>query len=178
MRTLMMLVVLLCGAGLAAQGQEIDIERNGSSVPDGGSVDLGSVDVLETTQVDFTIQNEGSTDLTITGGVAVTDTDNCSATVQQPGMTTIPPGQSTTFQVHITNNGQGTFSCDIAVPSDDLDEADYNFQISGTAVLDDTDDGDDDDDDCSTGTGNGGFLMLGALTAIGALLYRRRRRAA
>ena len=87
MRTLMILVVLLCGAGLAAQGQEIDIEHDGSSVSDGGTVDIGTVDLFETTTVDFTIQNEGSSDLEITGAVTVSNTNACTATVQQPGMT-------------------------------------------------------------------------------------------
>lgn len=175
MRIILLLTVLVFGAGLAAQGQEIDVERNGTSVPDESTVDIGDVDVLETTTVDFTIQNEGTTDLTLTGGVAITDTDNCTATVQQPGLTTIPAGGSTTFQVSITNDGSGNFSCDVSIPNDDADEAAYNFIIDGVAVANDTDDDDDDDDDCSTSSGTGGIALFAGLAAIGALALRRRR---
>jgi MYXO-CTERM domain-containing protein len=174
MRVLLILSALAFGAGLAAQGQEIVVERNGNNVADGGTVNLGDVDVLETTQVDFTIRNTGTTDLMLTGGVAVTDEDNCSTTVQQPGLTTIPAGGSTTFQVHVTNDGDGNFSCDVSIPNNDADEASFAFQIQGTAVADDDDD-DDDDDDCSTSGGTGGAMMIAGLAAIGALALRRRK---
>jgi MYXO-CTERM domain-containing protein len=176
MRILFVLIALVFGAGLAAQGQEIDVERNGDSVPSGTTVDLGDVDVRETTQVDFTIRNEGVTDLTLTGGVAVTDTDDCDATVQQPGLTTIPPGGSTTFQVSITNDGGGTFSCDISIPNDDTDEGSYQFIIQGDAEADDSKN--HNESECSTGTGTSGLLMFGGLAAIGAVALRRRKRQA
>jgi MYXO-CTERM domain-containing protein len=168
MRILFVLIALVFGAGLAAQGQEIDVERNGDSVPSGTTVDLGDVDVRETTQV--------VTDLTLTGGVAVTDTDDCDATVQQPGLTTIPPGGSTTFQVSITNDGGGTFSCDISIPNDDTDESAYQFIIQGDAQPDDSEN--HNESECSTGTGTGGIMILGGLAAIGALAFRSRRRRA
>lgn len=172
MRILFVLVALVFGAGLAAQGQEIDVERKGNSVPSGTTVDIGDVDLNETSEVNFTIRNEGVSNLTLTGGVAVTDEDDCTATVQQPGLTTIPPGGSTTFQVHITNDGGGTFSCDISIPNDDADEGAYAFIIEGVAVRDDSD---DDDDACSTSGASGGLLMFGAVAAIGLLAFRRRR---
>jgi hypothetical protein len=179
MRIALVLLLLAGSAGLYAQAGEIDIEYGGASVPSGGQVDIGTVDLLEAFDLQFTIRNLGVATLNILGPVTVTETDNCVADVfNQPAQTAIPPNDEANFNVRVTNNGGGQFSADLNIPSDDADEGAYTIQIIGVAVLDDTDDDDDDDEDCSTGTGSGSVLILAGLGATAALLYRSRRRTA
>jgi hypothetical protein len=179
MRLAILLFLLVGGAGLYAQAGEIDIEYGGNSVPSGGQVDIGTVDLLEAFDLQFTIRNLGTGTLNILGPVTVTDTDNCVANVfNQPAQTAIPPNDEANFNVRVTNDGSGNFSADLNIPSDDTDEGAYTIQIVGVAVVDDTDDDDDDDEDCSTGTGSGSALILAGLGATAALLYRNRRRTA
>ena len=187
MRILIVLIALTCSAVLSATPPEITIEHNGTEVPNGSTVDVGTADSLETTTVVFIIRNTGTGDLTMSGPVTVADMSNATAVVSaQPAMTPIPPGQQTSFRIEVTTHGNGAFSCDITVPSNDADEPTTVFTMEGTAVPDGSNGNgggngggggccDDDNGDCSTGIGTGSILLLGGLAAVGALALRQRR---
>lgn len=189
MRILLVLIALSFSAALSATPPEILIEHDGAEVPHGSTLDDGTSASFETVTLDFIIRNVGSGDLTLTGLVSVSDTDNASAVVtEQPSMTVIPPGEETSFQITITNHGTGDFSCDVTVESNDSDEPTTVFTIAGTAVPGGSNgngngenhghDCDDDVGACSTGASTGGMLLIGGLAAIGAVAVRRRKKSA
>jgi hypothetical protein len=186
MRILMVLIVLTFSAVLSATPPEITIEHDGTEVPNGSTIDVGTAAPLETLTVDFVIRNTGTGNLTVSGPVTVSAMGNATAVVsEQPAMTPIPPGEQTSFQVEITNQGSGAFSCDITVPSDDADEPTTVFTMEATAGPDGSgnENGhshncDDDIGACSTGVGTGGMMAFGALAAVGALILRPRKQQA
>ena len=83
----------------------------------------------------YTIANEGTADLTV-GTIAIggPTTTNCSGTITQPGLTTIPAGMSTTFTVSFTVAAQGAFRCDLVIPSNDTTENPFDVQLRGTGL--------------------------------------------
>jgi hypothetical protein len=188
MRIFAVLIALAFSGILSATPPEITIEHDGTEVPNGSTVDVGTAEPLETLIVDFIIRNTGTGDLTISGPVTISAMGNATAVVtEQPATTPIPPGEQTSFQIEITNQGNGSFSCDVTVPSNDADETSTVFTMEATAVPDGSNGGgggggggccDDDNDGCTTGMGTGGMLMFGGLAAVGALALRQRKRLA
>jgi hypothetical protein len=126
---------------------EIQVTANGEpgfDVPDGtGDVSFGTTDFHETVTKTFTISNTGGQALTLAGPVTVTG--NAFTVVSQPAMTTIPSGQSTTFRVRMNAITTGPQSGSVSFNSNDVNEATFNFTLSGTVlstnVIDDGDPG-------------------------------------
>lgn len=171
MLNLMLLVTLFAGAGaLAAQAPEINVQRAGVSVADGGTDNLGNSTGNSPFSVTYTIQNTGTGSLTLSGGTPITgNTPNqVNYTINPPGLTVIPAAGSTTFIVDLDPLTDGAWSMNIAIASDDTDENPYNILIAGNAGIKE-----DDDDDCSTGASSGpGMVLLAGLLAALAVAAR------
>lgn len=167
----LLMAVVVCAGALAAQ-PEINVQRGGVSIADGGTDNLGNSTGAAPFSVTYTIQNTGSSSLTLTGGTPITGSNPNSVnyTINPPGTTVIAAGGSTTFVLDLDPNGDGGWALNILIASDDADEDPYNIFVTG-----DTGTKEDDDDDCSTGTGSGpSMVMLAGLLAALAVALRLR----
>lgn len=124
---------------------DINIRQGGTDLVDGvGTYPFGNVNVgTGGVEVEFTIQNTGDADLTITGthpAYVVVD-DNTHFTVTQqpttatPGTVTVGSGGTTSFKITYTPQDKMHHSTTVRVFSDDPDvENEYTFTIDGTGV--------------------------------------------
>jgi hypothetical protein len=122
-------------SGTAAPGGEIDIERPvGTSIADGGSDTITGAVAGVTTTVFYTIENQGTALLTITGQ-GFLSASNCGVTVFAPLSGSLAPAAATTMQVDITPTASGAFSFVLQVFSDDVNEGTYDINVSGSAAV-------------------------------------------
>lgn len=122
---------------------DINVKGDGQSIPDNsiypfplnhtsfGSATVGVTTVTRT----FTIQNLGSSILSLTGSplVSITGPHATLFTVTVLPSATIAAGSSSTFQVTFNPTSLGTKNATIEIVNNDSDENPYNFNISGTA---------------------------------------------
>jgi len=153
----------------AVAGPEIDIEgnftsiTNGDATPDAGDhTRFGLVAITGSSIVPFTIQNEGTADLTLSGGPTfVTLTGSALFTISaQPSSGTIAAAGSETFSVAFNApcpNAAGTYTAIVSVSSDDADESPYTFTVQATINGTDTD-SDGELDACDADDDNDGIL--------------------
>lgn len=84
--------------------------------------------------VTYTITNEGTDVLTFGGAVTLSGLVNVTdASVSAPGAASLAPGESTTISVAYTPVAAGDYSFDVAIPSNDPDEAPFDIAVVGTA---------------------------------------------
>jgi hypothetical protein len=129
---------------LTIDGPEMDVTGNSVSIADGDTTpgagdhtDFGSVLTVGQTVVrTFTIQNTGTTTLTL-GSNAVSITGSSTFTVTQQPATTVAAAGSTTFQVTFDPTAAGAGNATVNIANDDFDENPYNFSVTGTGVLPD-----------------------------------------
>jgi hypothetical protein len=126
---------------LAGGSPEMNVLGNGTSIVDGDvtpdtadDTDFGSVLTCSGTIVKtFTIENIGTSDLTLTTPFTVT---GAGFSVSLPLATVIPSLGSTTFDVTFDPSVDGVTAGTISIANDDSDENPYNFSIQGTGLAD------------------------------------------
>ncbi|MFY0602637.1 MAG: lamin tail domain-containing protein [Flavobacteriaceae bacterium] len=121
---------------------EINIQGNGSSISDGstttqlsdftefGSVAASSGTIIRT----FTIENTGTSTLTISGNPTLSGAGAGDFTVSTNPSLSIGASGSTTFQITFDPSAEATSTATVTINSDDADEATYTFDISGTGI--------------------------------------------
>lgn len=172
-------LIRVAGNAVAAPA-EINVSRDGTSTADGGSDDLGDLTEGVTITRTWTITNQGSSGLSLTGTpvVAVSGEANCTATVSVAPSTTLIAGEATTFTVEITPTvAELPFAFDLSIDSTDADEATYNYTVFGNTIAAS---GDDDDDmkknhSCAIG-GSSSQIWLMLMLGLGSLAVVMRRR--
>jgi hypothetical protein len=132
------------GNGTVIALVDINVRGNGNSIPDNslfptgtnwtafGVANVGLTTVTRT----FTIENIGSTALTLTGTPFVTITGPNAASFSvtvQPSTGSIAGGSSVTFDVVFNPTSPGSKNATIIIASNDPDENPYNFNINGNA---------------------------------------------
>lgn len=131
------------GTGNVVTSVDINVKGNFQSIPDNsiypfgindtafGSATVGVTTVVKT----FTIENLGSSNLSLTGTpiVNITGPHATSFTVTAQPSATIAGGSSSTFQVTFNPTSLGTKNATIEIINNDAGENPYNFNISGTA---------------------------------------------
>jgi hypothetical protein len=125
----------------ATSPAEINIKGNNNTITDGDSTpsttdhtDYGTVATNTNVVRTYTIENTGSADLILTAPYVQLTLGGQGFTItQQPALTTIPSGQSTTFEVTFNSATANTFTKGIEVLSNDSDEATYNFNVTAIA---------------------------------------------
>ncbi|SCY24557.1 choice-of-anchor D domain-containing protein [Flavobacterium caeni] len=135
---------MIRGTGTLTALVDINVLGNGQSIPDNsiypqgtnhtafGVATVGVTTVVRT----FTIENIGSTALTLTGSpyVQITGPHASMFTVTaQPASNTIAGSTSLTFDITFNPTGPGAKNATVVIANDDSDENPYNFNISGTA---------------------------------------------
>ncbi|WP_298556257.1 choice-of-anchor D domain-containing protein [uncultured Algibacter sp.] len=127
-----------------APAPEINIQGNGTTIPDGDTTpivgddtEFGTVAIGAVIDHTFTIQNTGTTPLSLTGGFPLVDISGDSGfyILSQPTASTIASGGDLTFVVRyapsvVSTNVQATISID----SDDVDENPYTFVVQGSST--------------------------------------------
>ncbi len=128
------------GNGLSATA-EIDIQGNGISIADGDTTpsttddtDFGSGPLATPIIRTFTIENQGATNLTMTGGTPVTLSGSAEFTVTAQPSSPISSAGTTTFQITYTPASAGTVTATVSVANSDSDENPYTFDIQGTGT--------------------------------------------
>ncbi len=119
---------------------EINITGLGISIVDGDNTpsvtddtDFGNAIIGFPTVNTFTIQNTGTGNLNI-GAITFGGTNPGDFAASAPGLTSIPPGGNTTFNVTFTPSAASTRSTTISIVNDDLTENPYNFDLQGYGV--------------------------------------------
>jgi hypothetical protein len=112
---------------------EIDILLDGTSVNDGGTVNLGQTTVGTAVDHVFTVKNTGTAELTLT---AIDDSAFPSGItlVANIGATTVTRGQSTSFTLRVTATAEAGLSSALALANNDSDENPYNINFTATVV--------------------------------------------
>lgn len=170
------IVLLLVFAPLLAAQPEMDLLRAGAPVADGGEVSLANTGTSPF-NVTFTIENNGSGDLNLSGSppVEITDADNCDVSLPAPPATPVPETASTTFTLQVSPIAASDFSFAVSIPNDDPDENPYSFTVSGAVGEPSSRGGSaDSGDDCSTGEG-AGLSMAALLGLLGVAWFGLRR---
>jgi large repetitive protein len=111
---------------------EINLVQGATDVLDGGSYDFGNVTVGSPQTVTFTVQNTGTTNLTLTPPITLTGAAFALGTTF--GVTTVPAGGSTTFTLTFTPSAAGPFTGTVSFATNDCDEGTYNFVLNGTGT--------------------------------------------
>lgn len=134
----------LQGNGITTTLVDINVKGNAVSIPDNSLFPTGlnftafGVAIVGSTTVTrvFTIENLGTTDLTLTGVpfVTISGFNASSFSVSlQPLSNTIAGGSSLTFSILFNPTTLGSKNATINILSNDGDETLYNFNINGTA---------------------------------------------
>ena len=135
--------ILIEGYPIVA-GPEINVRGNGTTINDGDTTpsvtddtDFGNVNTVSSLAHTFTIQNQGTSTLTLSGGspyVTVSGTHAADFSVTAIPSNSIASSSSTTFEITFTPSALGLRTASISISSNDSDESPYNFNIQGTGV--------------------------------------------
>jgi hypothetical protein len=120
-------------------GPEINVKQGTNDIASSGSYDFGSSDVgVATSAITFTIENLGNADLNLTGSplIDISGTDAADFTVDQTSTSSpVSASGSTTFTVTFTPSSMGPKSAVITIATDDMDEASYVINLTGTTPM-------------------------------------------
>ena len=127
--------------GIANNEPEIDVFGNGVEIADGDTTpslgddtDFGQVNVTSGSNANtFTIQNNGTVDLNISG-VTITGANASDFTITSNPSSVVSASGSTTFIVSFDPSAVGIRTATISVANDDSDENPYNFDIQGEGI--------------------------------------------
>ena len=119
---------------------EIDLEKGGTPIASGGSVDFGSLKAnAGSAPVVFTIRNPGTAELNLTGisKVDITGTDKDMFTVLTQPTSPISPAGSVDFTITFAPTSAGAKSASLYIASDDSNENPYVISLTGTGTVPD-----------------------------------------
>ncbi|MBZ0135257.1 MAG: hypothetical protein K8I27_02650 [Planctomycetes bacterium] len=169
MRLLMLILLFPCA--LAAQ-PEMQLLRSGAAIADEGT------DAINNTgsspfNITWTIRNDGTSDLSVTG-ITISAETNCTVTVLSPPATPVAgSGMTTTFTLQVSPIASAEFSFVVGIPNDDADENPYNFTFNGHTSTPSSKGGGSGggDSGCSTDESHSVFVIL-ALFGLALALLR------
>jgi hypothetical protein len=108
----------------------------GNGIDNGGSKDIGSVELFSSGQRVFTVKNTGHSDLALTGGPLVLVSGSSEFIVtEQPASPITGPSGSTTFTVVFTPRMPGLRTATVNIASNDLANPYFNFTLTGLGAL-------------------------------------------
>src|SRR4030042_2995049 len=108
---------------------EINIKQGGTDIADEGSYNFGTHLVGSKTDISFTIENNGTADLTL-GEVTITGLNVDQFDVQ--ALTSpILQGQSTSFQIRFNPTSSGGKTALLSIANNDSDENHYDINLIG-----------------------------------------------
>ncbi len=129
MRLVLLLIVL--AVPLAAQPAMV-VERAGETVADGGTDSMLNTGASPF-NLTYTVRNDGTTELNLTGTplVMVGDLDNCAVSVIQDPATVVPSGTETTLRIQVTPVAATLFEFRLTIEANDPGTSPYTFLFKG-----------------------------------------------
>ena len=131
------------GEGTTVVAPEIDIFGNNIEIINGDNTpdildetNFGNVFLGSSNANDFTITNSGNGNLILNGALVQILGGGGNFTITSMPSSTIAANQSSIFQVMYTPTTVGNHNATIRVRSNDSNESDYRFAISGTSTID------------------------------------------
>jgi hypothetical protein len=123
--------VTISGGGPAP---EINIKKDTTDIPDGGSYDFGYHQLGESTDATFYIENLGTANLELYGNpiVSISGPNADQYSVQQQPTTPITPGNTTMFIIRFASSSEGLKIASISISNNDSDENSYTITMNGT----------------------------------------------
>lgn len=130
------LTISLTGTGVVETANgEIHLTLGADDIASGQTVDFGNVALTMTREKIFTIHNNGSENLSLTGDPIVNITGaNASAFSSTTPSTTIAPASSATFTVTFEPTSEGTKTANLSIENNDSDENPYTITLTGNAT--------------------------------------------
>jgi len=113
---------------------EINLKHGATNIADGGSYDFGSHLLNTDTDVTFTIENIGTTDLTLTTPISLGGADAGQFSIQQQPTSPVSASGNTTFIVRFTPTSAGSKTASLSITNNDADENPYNFTITAVGT--------------------------------------------
>lgn len=117
---------------LNVAGSEINVTDGTTTLDNGtGVFDVGTVDGVATDpEQTFTIENNGSTNLTISD---ITLSNTTDFAITQAHTSPVAPGASTGFIVQFTAAVPGTYTTTVSIDNNDSSDTPYTFSVTATA---------------------------------------------
>ncbi|MCL4729708.1 MAG: choice-of-anchor D domain-containing protein, partial [Planctomycetes bacterium] len=155
---------------------EIDIQRLGISISDGGTLNIGTLPSGTNQNLVFLVFNTGNAPLNLTGTprVALSGASNINVNVSAMPGPSVAAGGNASFAVSYAIPAPGPFSVTVTVLNDDPDEAGYTFTVTGNGGSAAFGNGGGGGGGCAAGGNNGFLLLLAFLAGAGTLLWRRK----
>lgn len=126
------------GPEINIKGNSVDIVKGDISPSVTDDTDFGSADITTGTIIKtFTIQNTGTSNLSLTGVspfVVISGTNAADFSITTIPSTPIAAAGSTTFQVTFNPSATGARTATLTIANDDTNEASYDFAIQGTGT--------------------------------------------
>jgi hypothetical protein len=121
--------------GSAVPNSTISIEYNSTVIPKGGTVQVGTFTAGIAALLTFTVFNNGSGDLLLTGSpiVEVPSESNVTAELQTPPATVVPPAGSTMFTLEFVPIGSGNWLLQFYIESNDTANNPFTAVVQGDA---------------------------------------------
>jgi hypothetical protein len=138
---------LIATPEIAVRGNGVEIASGDTTPTTADFTEFGSTTSNVPVTRTFTITNSGSAALNLTGTprIQISGANTADFVVAQPAGSSIPAGQSATFQITFTPQGNNLRTATIVIHSSDSDEGNYRFAIQGTGgferIIDDGDAG-------------------------------------
>ena len=127
------------GTSSATPVPEINIKVGDTSIPNGGSYDMGTIINGGTASpITFTVENLGTGQLTLNGSplVQLGGANASEFTVSTTGLSsTIDAGLSDTFTIQPTPNSVGSKTTCVLIRNDDADEDQYMFTLTYESIV-------------------------------------------
>ncbi|MDB4978409.1 MAG: hypothetical protein JWM56_595 [Candidatus Peribacteria bacterium] len=125
--------VNVSGTVVAIGAPEIAVSESSANIADGGSLSFGPTPQNTPVVKTLTISNTGTQPLTLSPATA--NSTSASFTIGAFGSTTIVAGGTTTFTITMTATSIGSPNSTISFTTNDSDESNYDFTVSGTVAV-------------------------------------------
>ena len=110
---------------------EMDLKQSSTAIADGGSYDFGSKLLSSNTDIVFTIQNTGTSALTLTTPITIGGTNANQFSIQAQPTSPVAAAGSTTFTIRFSPTSTGSKSASISIGNNDSNENPYDLTITG-----------------------------------------------
>ena len=110
---------------------EMDLKQSSTAIADGGSYDFGTKLLSSNTDIVFTIQNTGTSALTLTTTITIGGTNADQFSIQTQPTSPVAAAGSTTFTIRFSPTSTGSKSASISIGNNDSNENPYDLTITG-----------------------------------------------
>ncbi|MCD4657552.1 MAG: choice-of-anchor D domain-containing protein, partial [Planctomycetes bacterium] len=117
---------------------EMVVKQDTTEIPSGtGIFDFGRVEVNKTSTTIFTIENNGNTDLKLTGApmISISGTNAEDFIVSAHPSTPISPDCKTTFSIKFMPKDSREYSAIVSISNNDADANPYTFTLTGHGII-------------------------------------------